>query len=101
MLSTGQTTLLTPRDVTMGLGLASGTTTAILDALTGQELLRRVSNPADRRGSLLEPTATGRRLAETVRAAYETVLARAVPVPQRVSLTAHLRQLTQALAEQA
>lgn len=94
MLSTSQTGSLTPKDVARRLGLASGTITALLDALTTRDLLRRIPNPGDRRGSLLELTPSGQRLAAMVRAMYEAVFEHAVPAERTSALSADLVHLT-------
>lgn len=55
---------LTPTALSHGLMLSSGGMTKRLDRLAASGLVRRIANPDDRRGSLIELTPTGRRVLE-------------------------------------
>jgi DNA-binding MarR family transcriptional regulator len=56
----------TLNDVRNELGVTSGTVTALVDGLEQDGLVVRVPHPSDRRATILELTADGRRVAESL-----------------------------------
>ena len=88
---------LTPSMLASRLRLTTGTVTALLDVLSRRDLLHRVPNPADRRGSLLKATDSGGQLGDAVSAAYQSALEHAVPAAEVTTLEKHLRSIAVAL----
>jgi DNA-binding MarR family transcriptional regulator len=76
--------------------LSSGAMTNRLDQLEQAGLVRRLRDPDDRRGVLVEPTEKGRQLWETaigVQARKEAIVARALDADEREQLNALLRRI--------
>jgi DNA-binding MarR family transcriptional regulator len=76
--------------------LSSGAMTSRLDQLEQAGLVRRLRDPDDRRGVLVEPTAKGRELWETaiaVQARKEAIVAAALDAEEREQLNALLRRI--------
>jgi DNA-binding MarR family transcriptional regulator len=76
--------------------LSSGAMTSRLDGLEQAGLVRRLRDPDDRRGVLVEPTDEGRRLWETaigVQARKEALVAAALDADEREQLNALLRRV--------
>ncbi|MDQ6935590.1 MAG: MarR family transcriptional regulator [Actinomycetota bacterium] len=87
---------LTPGRLTKETMVTSGTTTNRVDRLAARRLVRRTSDPADRRGVLVGLTQTGRRAVDT---AFEELLARERALLDGLSATdrAALAKLLRAL----
>jgi len=86
------------------LGLSSGAMTNRLDRLEQAGLIRRVKDPTDRRGVLVEPTKAGHAAwdnAVAAQAQYEKKIASALSHKERVQLHDMLRRLMGAFAKEA
>ena len=87
---------LTPTKLFSALLLSSGAMTNRLDRLEAMGLVRRLANPSDRRGRLVELTAKGRRVVEKVAVdhiADEERLLVSLDRSERQKLAALLRKL--------
>jgi DNA-binding MarR family transcriptional regulator len=87
---------LTPTELTKHRMMTSGGMTAALDRLERKGLVERVSNPADRRGSLVRLTSTGRAVIDTAmtqHALTEQRLVSGLEGGERAQLEALLRRL--------
>jgi DNA-binding MarR family transcriptional regulator len=83
-------------DLARGADLSSGAMTNRLDQLEQAGLVRRLRDPDDRRGVLVEPTEKGRELWETaigVQARKEAIVAAALDPDEREQLNALLRRI--------
>lgn len=86
----------TPKQVMAATSLTSGAVTAVLDKLEGRELLRRDGDPADRRGTLLRLTESGRQVADRIIADQldrNDQWLEVLSVPERTTLSGLLRKL--------
>jgi DNA-binding MarR family transcriptional regulator len=86
----------TPKQVMTATNLTSGAVTAVLDKLEGRELLRRESDPADRRGTLLRLSERGRQVADRIIADQldrNEQWLEVLSVPERALLSGLLRKL--------
>jgi DNA-binding MarR family transcriptional regulator len=91
---------LTPTALSQALMLSSGGMTARLDRLERLGTIRRLPDPADRRGTLVELTEAGADLIDralTDALAVERRLLRGLDAPERDELTRALRRLLLAL----
>jgi DNA-binding MarR family transcriptional regulator len=82
--------------------LSSGAMTSRLDKLEQAGLVRRLRDPEDRRGVLVEPTEKGRKLWERaigVQARKEKLIADALNEKERVQLNTLLRRVMRAFEE--
>ena len=72
-------------DIAAELGITTGGTSKLVDRIEASGYCRRLPNPADRRSSLLELTAAGRRLFAEAGAAFDDELERRLgtAVPER------------------
>jgi DNA-binding MarR family transcriptional regulator len=96
----GEPYRLCPTELYRELMRTSGTITHRLDRLEQQGLIRRIPNPDDGRGTLVELTAKGRRLVDRVapgHLANEERLIRSLTKPEREQLEALLRKLLLAI----
>lgn len=97
----GEPYCLTPTVLAQNLMLSSGAMTNRLDRLEARGLVRRLPDPNDRRGVIIELTESGRVLIETAVAAHaaneERVLELLVSAPERQKLDAALRALLSGL----
>jgi DNA-binding MarR family transcriptional regulator len=87
---------LTPTDLARQRMMTSGGMTAAIDRLERKGLLRRLPNPADRRGSLVELSDDGRRVVDDAMARHaetEHGLVAALTTPERGQLERLLRKL--------
>src|SRR5690242_2430157 len=85
-----------PRNRARAMALSSGAMTNRLDRMEEAGLLRRLPDPADRRGVLVELTSEGKRLYEEtvgVQARKEELIASALTVTEKKQLNALLRRL--------
>jgi DNA-binding MarR family transcriptional regulator len=85
------------------LGLSSGAMTNRLDRLEQAGLIRRVADPKDRRGVLIEPTKAGHAAWEKAvgtQAKYEKMVASALTDKERVQLHDLLRKLMAAFPKE-
>jgi DNA-binding MarR family transcriptional regulator len=85
------------------LGLSSGAMTARLDKMEEAALIRRLPDPDDRRGVLLEVTDRGRELWEqsiASQAVKETTVAAALTEQEKDQLNELLRRLLRAFADE-
>jgi len=92
----------TPGRLGKQLGLTSGAMTARLDKMEEAELIRRLPDPNDRRGVVVELTDAGRELWEqtvAVQAEKEAVVAEALGADEQDQLNALLRRLVIAFTE--
>ncbi len=84
------------------LQLSSGAMTNRLDRMEAAGLIRRLPDPSDRRGTLVEPTEAGHaawdRTVET-QARREQMIASVLTVPERVELQRLLRHLMRAFPD--
>jgi DNA-binding MarR family transcriptional regulator len=86
------------------LGLSSGAMTNRLDRLEQAGLVRRVPDPQDRRGVLVEPTKAGHAAwdsAVAAQAEYEKVIASALSEKEKEQLHSLLRRLMGAFSKDA
>lgn len=86
----------TPKQVMAATNLTSGAVTAVLDKLEDRELLRRESDPADRRGTLLRLSERGRHVADRIIADQldrNEQWLEVLSVPERAVLSGILRKL--------
>jgi DNA-binding MarR family transcriptional regulator len=86
------------------LGLSSGAMTNRLDRLEQARLIRRVKDPTDRRGVLVEPTRAGHKAwdsAVAAQAEYERLIASALSVAEKERLYELLRKLMGAFPKDA
>jgi DNA-binding MarR family transcriptional regulator len=93
----------TPGRLGTQLGLSSGAVTARLDKMEDAGLIRRLPDPADRRGVLIELTDRGRELWEqsvAVQAEKEATVAAALTRNEQDQLNHLLRRLVLAFAEE-
>lgn len=90
----------TPTEVAGYLELTSGAVTSMLDRLVAGGFIKRVPNPADRRGSLLTLEPAGERVVAEIRRRYEGVM-RSVRAGHRDDLHLVLNDLATGLLEQA
>ena len=91
----------TPGRLASQLGLSSGAMTARLDKMEDAELIRRLPDPDDRRGVLIELTERGRELWEqtvSVQAEKEAIVAEALGEREQDQLNDLLRRLVLAFA---
>lgn len=92
-----------PRDLLGPLMVTSGGLTGRIDRLERAGLIRRVANPRDRRGVLLELTDRGREVVDRVTTEYlanqNAVLDEALTTAERETLAALLRKLLVSLAD--
>lgn len=82
--------------------LSSGAMTNRLDQLENAGLVRRLRDPDDRRGVLVEPTDKGRKLWETaiaVQARKEALVASALNEDEKAQLNALLRRMMRVLEQ--
>jgi DNA-binding MarR family transcriptional regulator len=89
----------TPGQLSRGLRLSSGAMTNRLDRMEEAGLIRRLPDPSDRRGVLVEPTEQGHATwdrAVDVQAQREALLASVLDVPEREELHRLLRRLMRA-----
>lgn len=87
---------LQPKDLLGKMVVSSGGLTARIDKLEKRGALRRLPDPNDRRGSILEATPEGIRLALAVHAAHvalEEELVRTLGLTERAQLNGLLRRL--------
>lgn len=88
---------LTPTQLAQNLMLSSGAMTNRLDRLESRALIRRLSDPNDRRGTLIELTSAGRELIESAVAIHaaneEMILGAATSNDEREALDRALRTL--------
>ena len=92
----------TPGRLAMELGLSSGAMTARLDKMEEAELIRRLPDPDDRRGVLIEVTERGRELWErtiAVQAEKESIVAATLSERDQDRLNDLLRRLVVAFTE--
>ena len=92
----------TPGDLADGLHLSSGAMTNRLDRLEAAGLIRRLPDPTDRRGSLIEPTEEGNAAwdrAAGAQARREALIAAALPDGEKTKLHDLLRRLMRAFPE--
>jgi DNA-binding MarR family transcriptional regulator len=61
-------------DIATQLGITTGGTSKLIDRIEASGYCRRLPNPADRRSSLLELTAEGRRVLDEAGAAFDEEL---------------------------
>jgi MarR family transcriptional regulator, organic hydroperoxide resistance regulator len=82
-------------DIATELGITTGGTSKLVDRIEASGYCRRLPNPADRRSSVLELTAAGRRVLEQAGDAFDEELRRLLgsAVPERT-----LRQFAATLA---
>jgi DNA-binding MarR family transcriptional regulator len=83
--------------------ITSGSVTNRVDSLERRGLVRRLRDPGDRRGVLIELTADGRRLVDEVLAHHlevERGLIAGLPAPQREQLAGLLRAMLVTLEDQ-
>ncbi|WIB66370.1 MarR family transcriptional regulator [Curtobacterium sp. MCBD17_035] len=90
----------TPTEVAGFLELTSGAVTSMLDRLVAGGFIKRIPNPADRRGSLLTLEPAGQAVVAQIRRRYEGVM-RAVDAEHRAGLYLVLNDLATGLLEQA
>jgi DNA-binding MarR family transcriptional regulator len=93
----------TPGRLGSQLGLSSGAVTARLDKMEEAQLIRRLPDPADRRGVLIELTDRGRELWEqsvAVQAEKEATVASALSKGEQDQLNHLLRRLVLAFSEE-
>ena len=86
-----------------GMGLSSGAMTNRLDRLEEAGLVRRLSDPEDRRGVLVEPTEAGHAAwdrATDAQAGREALIASVLTVEEKEQLHALLRRLMGAFPEE-
>jgi DNA-binding MarR family transcriptional regulator len=86
----------------MDLRLSSGAMTNRLDRLETAGLIRRLDDPNDRRGTLVEPTEAGHAAWEKAvgtQARREAMIAAALTVPEREELHGLLRRLMRAFPD--
>jgi DNA-binding MarR family transcriptional regulator len=89
----------TPGELSRGLRLSSGAMTNRLDRMEEAGLIRRLPDPSDRRGVLVEPTEQGHATwdrAVDVQAQREALLASVLDVSEREQLHRLLRRLMRA-----
>jgi len=88
---------LTPTTLAQNLMLSSGAMTNRLDRLEARALIRRLPDPDDRRGTLIELTSAGRELVESAVATHaateELLLGAALSNHEREALDTALRTL--------
>ena len=92
----GETYRSSPGKLARVMELSSGAMTNRLDRMEDAGLLRRLPDPADRRGVLVELTPEGKRLYEDaigVQARKEELIASALSVTEKKQLNALLRRL--------
>jgi len=90
----------TPKRLADSLGMSTAAITAVTDRLVARDLLTRVSNPADRRSVVLNPTPAGRDLVESAMSGFTAHIADAVAdVPEDCidQVTAVLARITDAM----
>ena len=85
------------REVGAATAQRPSTLTGVLDRLERRKLVERLPNPADRRSTLIVPTAAGRAAAGGVAAAFERVAAR-IPAAEAAQIERALGALEDALA---
>ena len=93
----------TPGKLGSQLGLSSGAMTARLDKMEEAELIRRLPDPGDRRGVVIELTPRGRELWEqtiAVQAEKESIVAAALTAKEQDQLNDLLRRLVLAFGEE-
>lgn len=83
------------------LGYDSGAMTRLLDRMEKKSLIRRVTNPEDRRSYLIELTAESRAMFPQAKRRVETVLRRLLAGFSNVQADAFKRSLEQVLANAA
>jgi DNA-binding MarR family transcriptional regulator len=86
-----------------GMGLSSGAMTNRLDRLESAGLVRRLPDPDDRRGVLVEPTKAGHAAwdrATDTQARREALVASALSEPEKEHLNALLRRLMRAFPDE-
>jgi DNA-binding MarR family transcriptional regulator len=69
---------LTPKQLAAGLGLTTGTVTALTDRLVDSGLLSRAAHPTDRRSLILELTPSGETIMQRINANFRTAIMGAV-----------------------
>jgi MarR family transcriptional regulator, organic hydroperoxide resistance regulator len=88
------------RDLAAELSMSAGTASKLVDRLEAAGYCRRSLNPGDRRSSLLELTAAGRRICDEARRAVDEELDRrlggSLPAARASELAASLRVLRSA-----
>lgn len=88
---------ITPTTLAQNLMLSSGAMTNRLDRLESRALIRRLPDPGDRRGTLIELTSAGRELVESAVALHaaneEMLLGAAMSNDEREALDTALRTL--------
>ncbi len=96
---------LTPTHLAQNLMLSSGAMTNRVDRLEARGLVRRLADPGDRRGVLIELTNQGQELVEVAVALHaaneEQVLRTVLPNADRQQLDAALRALLAGLEEES
>ena len=93
----------TPGKLGGQLGLSSGAMTARLDKMEEAKLIRRLPDPGDRRGVVIELTSRGRELWEqtvAVQAEKESIVAAALTEREQDQLNDLLRRLVLAFGEE-
>jgi DNA-binding MarR family transcriptional regulator len=98
----GKPNRLNPTDLSATLLLSTGAMTNRLDRLESAGLVRRLPDPADRRGVLVELTAGGRALIDRVLTAHvrnEERILESLTLAERRQLTRLLRKLLVSLGE--
>ena len=93
----------TPGKLGSQLGLSSGAMTARLDKMEEAELIRRLPDPGDRRGVVIELMPRGRELWEqtiAVQAEKESIVAAALTAKEQDQLNDLLRRLVLAFGEE-
>jgi len=89
----------TPGELAESMHLSSGAMTNRLDRLEALGLIRRLPDPSDRRGTLIEPTEAGHAAWERctgAQARREALIASALSAEEKQALHALLRRLMQA-----
>ena len=69
---------MTPKLLSISMGMSTGAITSVTDSLVARGLLERVANPVDRRSVMLIATDLGRSAIESSFSAYNAVIAGAV-----------------------
>jgi DNA-binding MarR family transcriptional regulator len=91
----------TPKQLAEHLQLSTSATTNLIDRMEAAGLVARVSNPSDRRSSVLELAIEGEDVARRVTEFYEDAFAKAVPAEQFDAVAAALQSIGDALIEAA
>lgn len=87
----------TPRELSIGLHMSSGTLTNMLDRVARAGLVERRPNPQDRRSVLVVMTPAGRSAAAVLHRGLHEALAEALPAPSRATFAGALPALAAAV----